>query len=198
MSLVTRTNINADYWTSAAAFEWLEPLYNGNAEQQKEILAKCETYTPNLKDHLNDEIQQFRQIAQKEGWLDNSGKIASSKRDIVRLMHRYQWISVTANQFPIDRIFPPEERLAIFRYQIEISNMSMDNKIAHITNMRNELPGSYDYDFAEAKLYSDSGDIAKACSILKNALPNMHDEIQKKKYNEALRALSQANSAACL
>ena len=198
MSLVTQTNIHSDYWASIAAFEWLESIYNGDTSQKSEILAKCEKYTPNLKDHLDNEIQLFQQIAQKEGWLDANGKIAGSKRDIVRLMHRYQWISVTANQFPIDRIFPPEEKLAVFRYQIEISAMPIDNKIAHINIMRNELPGSYDYDFAEATLYSRVGDTAKACAVLKNALPNMHDENQKKKYNEALRSLSQANSAACL
>ena len=197
MTLVTQNNIHADYWASIAAFDFLEPLYNGDNTYQSQVIAKCEKYTPNLKAHLDDEIQLFRQIAQKEGWLDNDNKIAASKRNIVRLMHRYQWISVTANQFPIDRIFPPEEMLAAFRYQIEQSAMPMDNKITHIHEMQNELPGSYDYDFAEAILYANAGDTAKACAILKNSLSNLNDEAQKIKYNRAIKELSQANASVC-
>ena len=198
MTLVTRTNINADYWASVFAYEWLEKLYNGEPGVQSDIIARCAQYTPELNAHLDDEIQSFRGIAQKEGWLDNNGRIAPSKRELVRLMHRYQWVMVTSNHFPYDRICPPEEMIAIFRYLVEVSDMALDKKLAHIDEMRRELPESYDYDFAEAVLYSKSGDSAGACAILKNALPNMHDEAQKKKYHQAIKALSQANSEACL
>ena len=197
MTLVTRTNIHADYWASVVAFEWLESLYNGDTNVQDDIIARCSPYTPALKDHLADEVELFRGIAQKEGWLDNSGKIAASKRDFVRLMHRYQWVMVTSNHFPYDRICPPEEMIAIFRYLVEVSDMALDKKLAHIDEMRRELPESYDYDFAEAVLYSKSGDTASACAILKNAVSNMHDESQKKKYHQAINTLSQADSAAC-
>ena len=197
MSLVTRNSIHADYWASVAAFEMLEPLYNGDTKQAAVIAEKCKPYTPDIAAHLDDEAQVFREFAQSEHLLLDNGTIAPAARPLVRLVHRYQWVKVTSEHFPIGRILPPEEMIAIFRYQVEKSAMPADKKLAHIDEMRAEMPGSYDYDFAEAMVRLQSGDAVSACTILKAAMPNLDDETLKKKYTQAANEISQTNPSAC-
>lgn len=199
MDYVVGSSIQADYWLSLAVFDYLEAFYHGDEAKQSEIASICKEIDPDLKEHLAGEVNSFKEIAQAEGFLDPAGRIAPDKRNLVILLHRYQWIGVAGNQLPNARIQPPEERLAVFRWQIEQSLMPLEKKLNRISRYQNMYPKDYDYEFAKAVLFANNGMFSEACEVLNHGLSNVSDEdtFRKDRYTQGIKQISAQDSSAC-
>lgn len=199
MEFVMGTSIHSDYWASLAAFKYLVGFYNGDTAVQEEILKLCADEVPNLRDIIGKEVEMFQYVAEKEGFVDENMKILPEKMDIVRLLHRYQWVTAAGFQFPMTDLMPPEEHLAIFRWQIEQSTLGFDKKIDRIKDFKTHYGYDYDYEFARAVLYFQHGHPEGACSILKDAELSVSglDAAKARKYRGAMKTVLNENSVAC-
>lgn len=199
MDLVMETSISAHYWAEVSAFEQLYPLYDGNLAAKSSIVAQCESIYPDIAQKIDTDVESFKQLAQREGFLDAESHILASKRDIVHLLHRHLWVKQTSEQFPRNRIEPPEERLAFFRWQVEQSQLSPEDRIRKIVAFRAAGESDYDDAFAVAKIDSENGMFAESCAILQEALRETPSEktFRRERYQRMLDRISQAHPASC-
>ena len=199
MDYVVGGSIQADYWLSLAVYDYLEAFYHGDEAKQSEIASICSEVDPDLRQHLASEVASFKEIAQAEGFLDPAGKILPEKRKLVILLHRYQWVGVSGNQLPNARIQPPEEKLAVFRWQIEQSQMPLEKKLNRLARFQSMYPKEYDFDYGRAVLFSNNGMLREACEALNNGLSNVSEEdaFRKGRYTQGIKQISAQNSGAC-
>ena len=199
MDLVMANSLAADFWAENAAFDLLYDLYNGKEGQKDRILTLCREQYPELGTILDKEVEAFHEIARKEGFLDASNRILPEKRDIVHLLHRHLWVEVEADQFPRVNIEPPEERLAFFRWQIEQSSMNPEQKLKKLDQYSADQEGEYDYDFARAMIFTQTGMYGEACAFLKDALEKCAPDkaFRRDRYQRALRDIEQAHPGVC-
>ena len=200
MDYVMENSIHADYWASIRAFEVMVPIYNGDVAKRAELVEMCKEVSPELDKQLDVEITAFKEIAQKEGFLDEQGKLKPEKLPYAQLLHRKLWVAVASRQFPRYRIEPPEERIAFFRWQIEQSSMSYEQKLQRIAEFRLMEPKGYDYDFATAVILNADGRFVEACGVLTESLNEISQEevFRAARYKGAIEMIKQAHPQACM
>lgn len=205
MDYVMENSIHADYWASIRSFEVMVPIYEGDAAKRAELVNLCKDVSPELDKQLDVEITAFKEVAQKEGFLDAQGKLKPEMLPYARLLHRKLWVAVAGRQFPRARIEPPEEQLAFFRWQIERSTMTSEQKLQRIAEFRLMMPKAYDYDFAIAVILNRDGRYVDACAVLTEALhevesvqqENMEDNFRVMRYKGAIETIQKAHPQAC-
>ena len=199
MELVTRNNIQIDYWASQEAFEELYALYDGQDGKRAEILKKCGELEPELEKHIDTGVQKFHELAVREGFVNDSGKLIAEKKRIVQLLHRHLWVSVASRQFPRERLEPPEERLTFFRWQIEQSSLSDEVKLEKLMHSEATEHLPYDYAFAKAVILVRGHKYWDACQVIQEALSTAEesDKLRIERYHLAIKEIKSADSKAC-
>ena len=198
MDYVVETTIQSDYWASLATFDYLEAYYNDNEVLKAEIEYACAAEFPNLGEDMKREVAVFRRFGQNEGLLDSQNHILPDKRNLVKLLHRYRWVDVAGNQLPSNRLMPPEERLAFYRWQIEMSVKPFMLKIHKLDEIKQQYAYDYDYEYAKAVLYFQEGLGVDACRVLKGALEaESAISYRSNRYRGAMRTIDHTYPGAC-
>jgi len=198
MDYAVSRGVGTNYWAGEAAFELLEAMLRGEEGRQR-VLDLCAAYAPALSAKIDNHVAAFRALGEAEALLDASGALRADKRDIARLLHRHLWVEISRGQFPIERIQPPEERMAMFRWQIEVSQMSLDRKLAQLRRFEAVAPHGYDYAYAAAALWYNQGEYGQACRAINLALKDVSvlDERTVRMYRDVIATIKQADALAC-
>lgn len=197
MELVTRNQIQIDYWASVEAFEILYGFYREEPGMRESIIERCGKLEPDLDKYLDEDLVQFKAVAEREGFLDESGKLREDKRRHVELLHRHLWVNLASKQFPRHRLEPPEERLSIFKWQIEQSSLPDDVKLEKLMHSEVVERLSYDYAFSKAVLLYRNQKYWDACQVLMEALENTEDTFRTERYQKSIEEIKRADSNAC-
>lgn len=202
MDLVISKKMAANYWAGRTAFEEWWAVFNGDENKRSAIVERCKDVDPAIDEAIRADIDAFKAFAAAENLLDENGRLREDRRDILHLIYRHLWISLSSRQVIRDNIEPPEERIAFLRWQIEQSAMPLDRKIQKLDEYSLQKTDSYDFMFALAVLYAQNGMAAEACSVLHEALSGSENAgvgnaFRIQRYSEALETLRQAHPAAC-
>ena len=198
MDFAVNYGINTNYWAGETAYQWLENAIN-DPNSRNTLLQLCTPSHPQLQNVIDDNLNLFRAIAQNENLLDQNGHIPPHHRKITRLIHRSVWVEASRHQFPIARIQPPEEALAILRWKIERANIPLDQKLLLIHKYQNPSPFNYDFTLATAILLYKNALPDDARAILQNSLNTTTtlDDTKIQRYKSAIEFIDNDKSA-CL
>ncbi len=166
MHNATVNGFKGDYWASVVAFELLVEAVNANDDTSK-ITDLCLPYAPDIKRMIHLELQNFRKIAVLENLLDSEGKLDNTKMQTTFLIFRNLWVRASEHKLPHRAIYPIEEELAMYRWQVEVSQMAFDKKLEKLERMNDLFPNYYDARYAAAMLNVENGDAATGCNLLK-------------------------------
>ncbi|MCL2326456.1 MAG: hypothetical protein FWC40_08200 [Proteobacteria bacterium] len=199
MDYAVSRGVGTNYWAGEAAFALLEAMLKGDGGRQR-VLDLCAAHAPALSAKIDNNVAAFRALGEAEALLDASGALRADKRSIARLLHRHIWVEISRGQFPIERIQPPEERMAMFRWQVEVSQMPLDRKLAQLRRFEAAAPHGYDYAYAAAVLWYNRGEYAHACHAINSALNDVSvlDERTVQMYRNVIAKIKQADASACV
>ncbi len=199
--LIANTSFSAIYWVGEQAFEKLAPLYEKKPHAREDILTLCQTHTPELARIIGNEIAAFDALSEVERLRSDDGSFTPETRQVAALLHRHLWFALAAEFYTASRFESPEERTAFLRWQIELSNMPIENKIAKLTQSENS-DLNYDFAFAKAVLYARMNKFADACQSIQKALSGDDPkqkltEFRKARYEKSLAELRRAHPGVC-
>ena len=196
MDLVGTEGIRGNFWASVTAFDMFVGAMNDENKKNK-IYDTCRDITPELEKFFPNEIASFLKLAQLENLLDQNGNLLDDKKLIAKLLYRNLWVKASELQYPHRALLSPEEEMAMFRWQVELSHMTPDAKQAKIEQMRVAFPNHYDYDYALAMILFQSGNAAAACEKLRSVRSADAQDVNKARYDAALAALHDADPVNC-
>lgn len=196
MDLVGTEGIRGNFWASVTAFDMFMDALTDETKKNK-IYDTCRDVTPELERFFPNEIASFIKLAGLETLLDQNGKLLADKKRIAKLLYRNLWVKASELQYPHRTLISPEEEIAMFRWQVELSHMTPEAKQAKIDQMRTAFPKSYDYDYASAMILFQAGNTAPACEKLRSLQGAATDDAKKAQYAAALVALHNADPTNC-
>lgn len=198
MEFAVAFQVRSDYWASVVSWElFKQAAFDENARQ--ELYNTCQPITPDLPKYFMNEVEAFKTLAKAEGLLDAQGHLEASKDRLAFILYRHIWIKASELLFPRRAIEPPEEAMTMFRWQIEVSHLPLEDKLAQLHKIQAKQPLAYDYDYAEAYLKFLDGDAAGACQKLKSMLQSdgIVDIYKQNQYHATLKKIQQAHPTAC-
>jgi len=198
MHNATVNGFKGDYWASVAAFEMLVDAVNANDDISK-ITDMCLPYAPDIKRILPLELTNFKKLATLENLLDANGKVDKSKLQTTFLIYRSLWVRASEQKLPHRAIYPVEEELAMYRWQVEVSQMSIDKKLEKLEQMDSLFPEMYDAKYAAAMLNVEYGDPAYGCKLIKTLYFETPEEDKTKRelYGGAYKFINESYPKAC-
>ena len=121
-------------------------------------------------------VSDFRPVAVAEGLLDENARLIPSQLPLTHLLFRYLWSQRVSEIVGLKETMTESERLALRRWQIEVSRAPLARKLVLIEKLRTtDLRSIYDLERAEAALLVRSGDIVGAKQLLEAALIQAHN-----------------------
>lgn len=200
MDMVMSSSIQSLYWVGETAFEDLMRFYEDEPGALEKITAKCPDKAAEIMQYLPEDREGFLNLSQKEGFLTSDGKFHPKKKAIIHLLYRHIWTTLSAEQFPLERISPPEEQIAFLRWQIEQSTLDFQSRLDKLLAFENVYAtDNYDFNYAKGVLFFKNHLYGEACLAFKagRASTNPANTFRIERYNKAIKTISQAHSAIC-
>ncbi len=199
MDMVMESSIQMLFWAGETAFENMFDYYDGIPGAKEKLIAACPEEADELEKYLESDRKAFFEIAQREGYVNSAGKLDPQKKRFVHLLHRHLWNQVSSFQFPIERIEPPEEKVAFLRWQIEVSSMSLENKLSKLAVLEEMKPDNYDTGYTKGVLFYQNHMYGEACAAFKQgrAQTDPANSYRIQRYDTSIHMISQEHPAIC-